>query len=265
MTWVGIACALYLLLGLAIYLLQDRLIFPRAGLGDRAFEKQAGVTTEALKRPGGESFRIAVGSVENATAVMVFCVGNGEDLSSCVRWAGLWRNYGVEAVVVEYPGFGLSEGEPGVASFFEAASAAADFAVLRAKKKGLPFVVGGNSIGAFSAVNLAVEKARARVLLFAPPSALASIGASRFWWLPVRYLLRHKFDSLAAAPKVTCPVYVMHGDQDSIVPQRYGKQLAGLFSGPVEFVSAIGHGHNDLPVQRLGAYGEGIAAFLAGR
>jgi fermentation-respiration switch protein FrsA (DUF1100 family) len=87
----------------------------------------------------------------------------------------------------------------------------------------------------------------------------------RFWWLPVGWFLRHRFDNLALAPAVRCPVLVVHGDHDTIVPLQLGTELAAAFGGPSELLVAVGCGHNDLPLDRDGPFGTRLQAFLDSR
>ena len=77
--------------------------------------------------------------------------------------------------------------------------------------------------------------------------------------------LRHQFDNLAVAARVKCPVLVVHGDRDAIVPAELGRQLCEAFAGPREFVVVPGAGHNNLSIGVDGPHGARIGAFLRGR
>jgi uncharacterized protein len=87
----------------------------------------------------------------------------------------------------------------------------------------------------------------------------------RFWWLPVGVLLRHRFDSLAIAPQVHCPVLIVHGDCDEIVPLALGQHLCAAFAGPAELIVVPGAGHNDLSLGMHGPVGGRVGAFLLAR
>ena len=262
-TTVLIVAAFYVgIVGLA-WLYQDRLLFVAMGLGaGRPVDELPGVEVEWLERSGGERFRVAVTAAPpGAPCVVVGFVGNGEDLRSGIHWAAAWRDHGFGAVVVEYPGYGDSEGSPSVESFFEAARVAAERA--RALAGDRPLVAVGSSLGSFPATYLAAEGVVSRLLLRAPPTSIAAAGQRSYPFLPVRWLLRHRFDNLALAPDVSCPVLVIHGDQDTIVPVAMGRQLAEAFPNG-EFVGAEGYGHNDLPIDGAGPFGARVHAFLAG-
>jgi fermentation-respiration switch protein FrsA (DUF1100 family) len=94
---------------------------------------------------------------------------------------------------------------------------------------------------------------------------MVDAAAARFWWLPVSLLLRHRFDNVAAASKVPCPVLIVHGDADTIVPFALGERLSALFPGPTELLRIPGAGHNNLPLEAGSPTGHRIGIFLRGR
>ncbi len=245
---------------------QDLMVFPGAGRGDRGLPPLPGLETARLERGSGGSFRIVhkrpSGPVRGVGLVFV---GNGEDLHSGAVTAHALSEYGLEAIAVEHPGYGGSDGPPSVDALMDAAQQAARHARARADLLGVPLCAIGTSLGSFCAVEVARLGLCDRLLLRAPPSTLAAAASARFPWAPVSWLLRHRFDSLEKAPQVQCPALVLHGDQDRVVPLALGRLLVDAFAGERELVVARGYGHNDIPFERDGAFGARIAAFLGGR
>lgn len=242
---------------------QDRLVFPGAGQGERPIDVP-GARVQELVRDGGAKFRVVELVPERPVALALCFVGNGEDLRSGARHADELAAHGLAALAVEYPGYGGSEGAPGVAALLATAEAAARHADRRARELGVPLVIVGSSLGTFCAVHVAAAGLGERMLLRAPPTTLVAAAKARFWWLPVELLLRHQFDSLSRAAAVQCPVLVLHGDRDGIVPDRLGRQLCEAFAGQAQFVIVPGAGHNNLPLGPGGALGARIGAFLRG-
>jgi pimeloyl-ACP methyl ester carboxylesterase len=245
-----------------VYALQDVLVFPGAARG-AAVETPVvqGVSVDWLVCPDGSRFRYATAEADAPRAVLLLFLGNGEDLRSGVPKAEELTGYGAISVVPEYPGYGESEGRPSVASLYACAEAAAAYAGGIAAERGLPLVVVGTSLGSFPAVYLASRGIGDRLLLAAPPTSIAEAGARRYPWLPVRSLIRHRFDSLALAPDVRCPTLVVHGDRDDIVPMDMGERLARALRG--EFIRVEGHGHWWLLAPSGPVRGE-VSAFLQG-
>lgn len=270
MQWLLMLAAVYAVLVLAVFFFQGRLIFVGAGWGrGEPLPRLQGVSIERLPLPTDRagSFRIAWShpQEEPPRGVMLYFLGNGEDLRSGVRWAAQWAEYGLHALVVEYPGYGESDGVVGAVSILAAAEVAAAEAAARAQEKGLPLFAGGSSLGTFSAVHVAARDASIEgLVLSAPPTSMVAMARRSFPWLPVALLLRHRFDNLALAPRVQCRVLVIHGDRDRVVPQEMGRALTESFAGSAEFVDAEHFGHM-IQLDRGGAFGARVHAFLFGR
>ena len=255
--------AVYGGLCLVLFLAQDRLLFPAAGLGrGKPIPALTNVRTDWLDLREGLRVRLAVATSTPARAWMVFFGGNGEDLRSGVHWASAWREYGMNVVVPEYPGYGDSDGSPTEAALLDMARAAASWARARAARDGLPLIAAGASLGSFPAVQIAADGLADRLLLIAPFTSVCDVASARFWYMPVRWLLRHPMDNIARAGAVKVPVFVLHGDVDEIIARRFGEALATALHA--RFVCAPGCGHNDLPLDVHGPFGADVRAFLHG-
>jgi hypothetical protein len=65
-------------------------------------------------------------------------------------------------------------------------------------------------------------------------------------WLPVRLILRSRFDNLAKIPAITCPIFIAHGTRDNIVPPAMAGELAAATRAKVVPYMVEGAGHNDV-------------------
>ncbi|MEM7201421.1 MAG: hypothetical protein AAF628_14215 [Planctomycetota bacterium] len=264
MFWLlGTVVGAYAVLAILVYLMQDRMVFSGAGRGrGQPLPAVQGVSVETLAVEDPPlRVRLAVGEPsEPPRGVLLFFVGNGEDLRSGVGWAGDLTGYGVLTMVPEYPGYGDSDGPPSHRAFMATAERAAAEAARRATALRVPLFVGGSSLGTFSAVHVASRGVAERLLLLAPPTSVAEVGAQRFPFLPVRTLVRQPFDNLEPAASVRCPSLVLHGDRDVVVPAEMGERVAAALGG--EFILATGHGHTRDPLAPRGLWGARVRAFL---
>lgn len=248
-----------------LWVKQDAMVFPGAGRGDRGLPVSATGSVVQWVGPAAQATRIATvrpGAATALRAVAIYFGGNGEDLFATASTAVCLAQHGAEVIAAEHPGYGASRGTPGVASLLAAAEVVAAHARARAKELQLPLVVFGSSLGTFCAVHVAAAGGVERLVLRAPPSTLAAVSQQHFpRWLPVGLLLWHRFDNLEPAPRVRCPVLVLHGDRDTIVPISHGRQVAAALPD-ARFVAVPGRGHNDLDLSVDGPVSAALREFL---
>jgi uncharacterized protein len=120
-------------------------------------------------------------------------------------------------------------------------------------------VVWGESLGSGVAVALAAEHRVGHVVLESPFTSAADVGAPRYWFAPVRLLMKDQYRSDLRIGKVTAPVLVLHGDQDDVVPFVLGERLYEMITAPKQLVRFPGLGHNDLGTRAVTAAKEFLA------
>jgi fermentation-respiration switch protein FrsA (DUF1100 family) len=192
--------------------------------------------------------------------VVLYLHGNGASLRWRVdRFRALTAD-GTGLVALSYRGYGGSSGSPTEEGLIRDADAAYAFATARYAPARI--VLWGESLGSGVAVALAAERQVGHVVLQSPFTSAADVAAGRYWFVPVRLLMKDQFRSDLRIGKVTAPVLVLHGDRDTVVPFVFGEQLYGMIAAPKKFVRFPGAGHND-----LGAHGAVAAAkqFIADR
>jgi len=144
--------------------------------------------------------------------------------------------------VVEYPGFGLRPGKPSRESLNAAALEA--YQLLRTQNPGTPIAVIGESIGSGPACELArAATPPDKIVLLTPFDTLANVAAGHFRMLPVRLILRDRWDNVAALRDYRGPVEIFAALDDTVVPFERAKALADQHPC-ARFHSLLG-GHND--------------------
>ena len=191
--------------------------------------------------------------------VILYFHGNGGALRYRVeRFRQLIAN-GIGLVGLEYRGYGGLGGSPSENGLIADAEAA--YAYAAARYPVARIVLWGESLGTGVAVALAAEKPVGRVILEAPFTSTAAVGARRYWYLPVRFLMKDQFHSDRRIGKVTAPLLILHGVHDQTVPYAMGEQLFNLANKPKHIVRFLDGGHEDL--DQNGAL-DAVARFLAG-
>lgn len=254
--------AAYGLLCLAVFLLQRRLqYFP-----ERSGEEVAGLRATAAglapwRSPEGRLLGWRKPGAAAPLRVLVL-PGNAGNALDRVYYLPLLEGLGAEGVLLEYPGYGPRPG--GISQ--EALVAAGREALGLLAREG-PVVLLGESLGSGVAVQVAAaDPAAVRGLLLVTPYArMSDLGAAAYPWLPVRALLRDRWDSAAAIGSYWGPVALMLAGRDEVVGVEQGRALAAACRGPVRVWVQPEAGHNALSLApEAGGWREALA-FAAGR
>jgi fermentation-respiration switch protein FrsA (DUF1100 family) len=190
--------------------------------------------------------------------VVLYFHGNGGSLAYRVGRFRALTDDGTGLVALSYRGYGGSTGSPTEAGLIADARATYAFAVARYPAERI--ALWGESLGTGVAVSLAAERPVGRVILEAPFTSAADIGASAYFFVPVRLFMKDQFRSDQRIAAVTAPVLVLHGTHDAVVPIRFGQRLYELIRAPKRFVRIDNGGHEGLDA--LGALKE-AKAFIA--
>lgn len=172
-------------------------------------------------------------------ATVVYFHGNGGAAADRAHRASALGAAGRGVLLVEYRGYPGSTGSPSEAGLARDADAA--FAFASAGTKG-PLVLYGESLGSGVAVSLAARSRPSALVLDAPYTSMADMARDRFPWLPVDLLLRDRFDSLRTIPSVRCPVVILHGSRDDVVPHRMGRELGAAAGARVVLLEGSDYG-----------------------
>jgi hypothetical protein len=190
-----------------------------------------------LYRPPGESHR----------QVMIYFHGNGENLET-MRQSGLLeelQRLEIPFLVVDYPGYGLSQGQASEESILRDGLKATKW--LKNAFPDRSMIVCGWSLGASVAIQTTAASDQADGLIaLSAWTSLRDVAALHFSEWLVRFALRESFDALNAAKKIQLPALFIHGDEDDLIPATQGKKVAVSIPAPARWVALPGVGHNDL-------------------
>jgi len=153
----------------------------------------------------------------------------------------VFRDYSV--YLVNYRGYGLSEGRPTEAGLFSDALAVYDFVHQRHQS----IIAYGRSLGSGVAVHLAAERQLAKLILLTPFDSIAEIGHQMYPMFPVRLLIKDRFDSAARAGEIRVPVLITAAGEDRDIRPQRTQALRDAFTGaPVAYEVIAGAAHNDI-------------------
>jgi pimeloyl-ACP methyl ester carboxylesterase len=246
-------------LPLLMYLAQDSLIFHPQRLAETqrlAVAKRPFVESIFMDAADGTRLHAwhARGESRGERLIMYFG-GNAEEVSWMLDEAAR-RTPGTGWLLVDYRGYGASGGSPSEKALVEDALRWYD----RMSSQYEKIYTFGRSLGSGVAVQLAAERPIAGVILVAPFDSLVELGKRYYPFLPVSWMLRHRFDSVALAPKIAAPLLCIVATADEIIPAEHSKRLYDAWGGEKRWVALEGAGHNS--TDNAANYWTSIAAFL---
>ncbi len=180
-----------------------------------------------------------------AEMVVLWFHGNAGNLSQRSELMVELAKIPVQVFIVDYRGYGRSEGRPSVKGLYRDARAAWRYLREDAGVGAERIVILGKSLGGAVAVDLAVEVKPAGLIVESSFASIPAMAAHHYPFIP-RWLVRSKMDSLSKIGAVNCPVLVIHSPADEVVPYDQGRQLFDAAPGDRRFLEVSGAGHNEL-------------------
>ena len=259
--WIAIiALCLYVGVAAVLYVTQRSLLY---------FPETVHTTPAQAGLPEAEEVPLTASDGVHVTAwyvapqgdkpVIVYFHGNGGSLRFRVDRFKKLVGSGIGLVALEYRGFGGNPGSPSERGLIADGEAAYAFAAAHYPTKQI--VLWGESLGTGVAVAVAAQKPVGRLILEAPFTSAAAVASLRYWFLPVRLLMKDQFHSDRRIGKVKAPLLILHGVHDHVVPYAMGEKMFELANKPKHIVRFLDGGHDDLDAN--GAL-FAVARFLAG-
>ena len=202
---------------------------------------------------------------EGTDHVILWLHGNSGNIGHrAAAVSAMVRGTGAAVLIIDYRGYGMSDGSPGEEGLYRDAEAAFDYLSARPDLSGAQVVAFGRSLGAAVAVELAIRRPVSALVLESPFTSVKEMGRLRSGLLPVGLVVRSRFDTIAKMPSVRSPVLVFHGTADEIVPVEMGRRVHAAAPGRRHLHLLEGGMHNDPHPEPGSRYYEVLREFLSG-
>jgi hypothetical protein len=217
------------------------------GIEDVTFTAADGVRLRAWYWPGQRD------------VTLLILHGNAGNRRHRLYWMEELHDLGYGVFLLDYRGFGGSEGSPTEQGLYADAEASVKW--LRARGAARVVYV-GESLGCGVGVELALREKAAAVIVQSGFSSMVEVARRAYPFFPVGLLMVDRYENLPKVPRIGCPLLVVHGERDSIVPVDLGRKLFAAAVEPKEWYGVPHADHNDL-IDAAGAeYYERLDAFL---
>jgi uncharacterized protein len=247
-----------------LYLTQDQKIFyPDALL--RITPDQIGLPYDDVSLHSGDGVTLHgwyVIAAAEPRATVLYLHGNSGNIGNCLETVKQMVLLGMNVLVIDYRGYGGSTGKPSEQGLYDDAEAAWRYLIDTRKADPQEVVVYGQSLGGAVASQLAARHTPGALILEAAFTSLTASAAEHYPWLPVRWLSRYRFDTLAALKTVHCPVLIVHSLNDEVTSYRQGVALYDAVSGSKTMLDLHGP-HNGAVSDNLMTFTNGVDSFLS--
>jgi len=231
---------------LAAYLGQRRLMyFPDPQRVAPAEAGLIGVFERSVETPDGERLVAWYGKARPGAPTLLYFHGNAGGLAVRAPRIQRFMEEGWGVFMLAYRGYAGSTGRP-----TEAANVAdADLAYAALTREGVApasIILYGESLGTGVAARLATERRAAGLILDAPYTSIVEVAAGAYPYLPVRYVLKDRYETASYIGKVHMPLLILHGERDRVIPVAMGRELFRLANEPKRLATFPAAAHSDI-------------------
>ncbi len=250
---ISVSCA-WLGVALLVYLLQTQLIFrPTRAL--HATPAALGLGFEDAYIPTADGQRLHAWFVPHtaASATVLFFHGNAGNIADRLTTVARLHELGLNVLMLEYRGYGLSSGRPSERGTYADATGAWRYLTVERQHQPSDIIIYGRPLGGAVAIELASRTAPRALIAESTFTSVADIAAEIYPYLPTRLLLRYEYPSVDHIQRVSAPILIAHSEDDELIPFRHGQRLLHSAPDPKRFYRLRGS-HNEAFVRSGHAY-----------
>jgi fermentation-respiration switch protein FrsA (DUF1100 family) len=235
---------------LIIMIFEEKFVFFPSGYSEDFYRSAAvglNPTDHWFQSEDGTKLHAWFVQAKDPIGILLNFHGNGGNLAHRSEKIRRLRNAGLSTFIIDYRGYGRSEGSATENGVYQDARTAYDYLLsLPGIDSSTIIIVHGTSLGGAVAVDLAVNRPVKAMILESTFSSAADVASVAYPFLPARLLMRTRLDSESKLPSIQIPLLFIHGSDDSIIPLRLGQKLFDAAREPKTFHVIPGADHNDV-------------------
>jgi alpha-beta hydrolase superfamily lysophospholipase len=246
--WFNIISLSYILVGIILYFIQDRLIFhPKPLPADYRYQFDIPFTQIDFTVSASKNLSIVQFTVPDSVrkGIVLYFHGNRTNINRYAKYAPLFTQHGYEVWMMDYPGYGKSTGKRTEQALYDDALVLHRFAIKKVSAEHI--VLYGKSLGTGIASQLASVRDCRRLILETPYYSMDALAKHYFFIYPVMPLSKFSLPTFQYFKYINAPITIFHGTRDAIIPYDQAKRLKEKKEG-TELIRIKGGHHNDLTV-----------------
>lgn len=237
--YVGIVAYVYSIQRSLLYFPSHTYLTPREAMADPALQELPVRTTDGIALKGWYA------QASGKPLTLVYFHGNGDDLETSAPIARAYIHVGYGILLAEYRGYSGLPGAPTEAGLYDDARAYLK-ALIAAGVDPHRIVLFGRSLGTGVAAQMATEFPVGGLILLSPYRSTPDVAADHFPFLPVRLLMKDRFETVRKIGSINVQLLIANGGRDQVIPPSQGRDLLVLAHEPKEFFFAPTAGHDDM-------------------
>ena len=245
--WIKITLVIYVLLGIALYFFQEKLLFrPEKLPADHVFNFSIPFKEINLLVNNEKNLNIIQFTVPDSICkgVVLYFHGNRRNIERYAPFASNFTHNNYEVWMMDYPGFGKSTGERTEQILYNDARELYKMARARFAKDSI--IIYGRSLGTGIASQLASVKDCKRLILEAPYYSIDALLSHYAFIYPVSWISKYHFPSYRYFEKIDAPITILHGASDEVIPYSQAKRLMKIAKPGTELITIEKGEHNNL-------------------
>ncbi|GHC23307.1 alpha/beta hydrolase [Aidingimonas halophila] len=256
------AILIYVLIVLLAWLFQDRLLYlPHTGRDYIATPDEYGLSWESVSLESEDDITLDGWwlPAEKERGSLLFFHGNAGNISHRLDSLSQFHQLGLSVLIIDYRGYGRSEGKPSEAGTAKDARAAWQW--LRERREADRIVIFGRSLGSAVTAELARDVSPAAVILESPFRSVPLMAQQMYPFLPARWLSRFGYHTIDYVTELDAPLLVVHSRDDDVIPFYEGQAVFEAAREPKTMLEISGS-HNAGFLDSEPEYLDGIDTFL---
>ncbi len=244
--WIKIIAAVYGIAGIAIYYLQDYILFkPEVKRLSEAYNFSIPHKEINIRYDPYSNLNIVQFTCDTPQrGVVLYFHGNRKNIGWYAKFAPNFTRHGYEVWMLDYPGFGKSTGTLTEERLYEYAHQLYKLANTRFGKDSI--IIYGKSMGTGIAAELASKRGCRRLILETPYYSMQALATHYFPIYPVKRMIHYQLPTYEYLKDIIAPVSLLHGSSDWTIPYSNASQLKTVIKKTDEFITIEGGSHNDL-------------------
>ncbi|WP_442680878.1 alpha/beta hydrolase [Sphingomonas sp. ASY06-1R] len=225
-----------------LYAKQRTLIYPAPLDGAAmALSAEAGMRAVSLTTTDGIVLRALYRPSQGGRPTILFFHGNGDSLAGSRAATALFAAQGYGLLLPEYRGYAGNPGRPSEEGLYRDGAAALRWLATHGTPPSRTIVM-GNSLGSGVATEMAATHRVAGLVLVSGFTRMGDVVRFHYPFVPVRWLLHDRYDNQDKLQRVACPILILHGAADPLIPVEQGRALRARNRGArLEIVPETGH------------------------